>query len=119
MVGTSCIMLTSTDSCCIRQALRLARLRCVVHAVMSLIMCATCLQVSQALLKLWQGCCTGDLSELQRLRMAQHPNQSAAKASVSQVQGSRTMFRRVKMQSSISHTQLVNGQRHGVASALQ
>lgn len=43
--------------------------------------------VSQALLKLWQGCCTGDLSELQRLRMAQHPNQSAAKASVSQAAG--------------------------------
>jgi hypothetical protein len=53
-------------------------------------------QVSQALLKLWQGCCTGDLSELQRLRMAQHPNQSAAKASVSQVQRPLTIPRLVE-----------------------
>ena len=54
--------------------------------------CTTFVQVSQALLKLWHGCCTGDLSELQRLRMAQHPGQSAAKASVSQVECSLTML---------------------------
>lgn len=41
-------------------------------------------QVAKALVKLWQGCCAGDLSELQRLRVAMHPHQSAAKASVPQ-----------------------------------
>jgi len=41
--------------------------------------------VAKALVRLWQGCCSGDLSELQRLRAAVHPGHSSAAASVAQV----------------------------------
>ena len=84
-------MLVSTLCCSIKLELRLdGHAICCAEAI--LMPCTTHVQVSQALLKLWQGCCTGDLSELQRLRMAQHPSQSAAMASVSQVLCALTML---------------------------